>query len=60
MTDTNESRKKARERTAKTLEKYYGKLALHKTWEKIDKAYASKLLNEATKLHHTLVVKGVL
>ena len=58
--DSNRSRIAARARTAKTLEKYYGKLALHESWLGIDKQYVSKLLNEATKLHARLVVKGVL
>ena len=57
--DSNRSRIAARERTAKTLEKYQGKLALAATWQDIDKEYATKLQVEANKLHDTLVIKGV-
>jgi hypothetical protein len=58
--DSNESRKAALARTAKTLDKWQAKVALAKEWEHIDKSYYQKLMNEASKLHATLVVKGVL
>jgi len=58
--DSNESRIKQRERTAKTKAKYYGKLALAQEWEAFDKAHYQKLMNEAAKLYASLVVKGAL
>ena len=58
--NTNKSRKAARERTARSKEKYYGKLALAATWEPYDKIYCRKLKNEASKLRETLVIKGAL
>jgi len=57
--DTNRSRKAARERTLRTIERYEGKKALAATWKDIDPQYAAKLQNEANKLHDTLVIKGV-
>jgi hypothetical protein len=60
QTDTNKSRKAARERIRRSKEKYYGKLALAATWESYDKIYYRKLKSEASKLREALVIKGAL
>jgi hypothetical protein len=51
---------RAVERTRKTIEKYEGKVALSKSWEKIDPEYCRRLKDQANRLRESLVIKGVL
>jgi hypothetical protein len=57
---SNRTRKASADRTAKTVERYYGKLALAETWKDLDPVYWRELWNEAEALRKTLEVKGAL
>ena len=59
--DSNDSRKKQRERTERSLAKYKFKKALIKSWEPTnrDPEYVRRLKDQAHKLKESLIVKGV-
>jgi hypothetical protein len=56
---SNRTRKRCEARAAATLERFYGKRDLARTWATIDKAYARELWTEAEALRKTLDTKGV-